>query len=64
MKHGTTLWSLADLMRSAATGKTSKDGRHYYPARPLGMTAFGHRIGIAWLVFTGRADAVVWPENQ
>lgn len=36
------------------------DGR-WVPARPLGFCSLGNRIRCAWIVFTGRADAVEWP---
>lgn len=36
------------------------DGR-WVPARPLGFASFTQRIKAAWLVFTGKADALTWP---
>lgn len=33
----------------------------WVPARPLGMHTLKNRLKTAWLVFTGKADAVVWP---
>lgn len=36
------------------------DGR-WVPARPVGFYSIRTRINAAWLVFTGRADAVTWP---
>lgn len=38
------------------------DGR-YVPARALGFQSWHMRWKAAWLVFTGRADALLW-ENQ
>lgn len=35
----------------------------WYPARPLGMDTIGHRLKCAWLVFTGKYDVLVWPED-
>jgi hypothetical protein len=32
----------------------------YVPARSMGWPSFTQRIKCAWLVFTGRADALVW----
>lgn len=42
---------------------TSADvpGRGYVPARPLGFASLSSRIKTAWSVFTGRADALIWP---
>lgn len=34
------------------------------PARPLGYSSIFKRIRAAWLVFTGRADALKWPGGQ
>ncbi len=35
-----------------------------YPIRPLGQPFFRNRLKAAWLVFTGRADAIIWPFNE
>lgn len=39
------------------------DGR-YVPARPIGFQSIRYRIRATWLVWTGRADALVWPGWQ
>lgn len=39
------------------------DGR-WVPCRPSGMPLVTWRVRAAWLVLTGRADALVWPEGQ
>lgn len=31
------------------------------PARPMGLPSLSERFKAAWLVFTGKADAVKWP---
>jgi hypothetical protein len=36
------------------------DGR-WVPARSLGYPSFLRRFKCAWLVWTGKADALVWP---
>jgi hypothetical protein len=33
----------------------------YVPSRPLGWASWLQRWRAAWLVFTGRADALLWP---
>ena len=33
-------------------------------ARAIGYFSLAHRLRCAWLVFIGRADAVVWPEDD
>ena len=35
------------------------DGR-YVPARSLGFQSWSSRWKATWLVFTGRADALIW----
>lgn len=36
----------------------------WYLARPEGLTGLRNRIRCAWMVFTGRADALVWGGKQ
>ena len=36
----------------------------FVPARPMGYASFKQRFKCAWLVFTGKADALVWPGDQ
>lgn len=36
----------------------------YVPARPMGYASIKQRFKCAWLVFTGKADALVWPGDQ
>lgn len=33
----------------------------WVPARPLGFASLSYRLRATWLVWTGRADALVWP---
>ena len=40
----------------------TKDG--WVPARPEGYSSILYRLKATWLVFTGRADALVWPGGQ
>lgn len=42
--------------------RLSKTGE-WVPARPEGYPSIFHRFRAAWLVFTGRADALVWDET-
>lgn len=35
-------------------------GMAWVPARPVGYQSFTYRMKAAWLVFTGRADALIW----
>lgn len=36
---------------------------YWVPARPEGFASITYRLKATWLVFTGQADALVWP-NQ
>lgn len=36
----------------------------WMPARALGYMSVWHRFKCAWIVFTGKADALVWPGEQ
>jgi hypothetical protein len=42
----------------------SRDGETWHPSRPSGFYSIGNRLRCAWLVFTGRADALIWPAGQ
>ncbi len=42
-----------------AAGSKLPDGR-YVPARPVGYPTWRARLRATWLVFTGRADALLW----
>jgi hypothetical protein len=55
-------YTLKELIDSAFTNyKETPDG--WVPARPRGAGLL-YRIKAAWLVITGKADAVTWPDNQ
>lgn len=62
MKYPNTL-SVTDVLNSVAHNAAGINGR-WVPARSLGFQAFPSRVRAAWLVFTGRADALIWPEGQ
>lgn len=46
--------------------KTEIKGRGWYPARPINYQCrtLRERLQEAWMVFTGRADPFVWPEDS
>lgn len=44
--------------------RSGKPVRMYVPARGEGFASLEQRISAAWLVFTGRADALTWPEDD
>ena len=63
--QGTTMWRLGDLIAFARENmvKPTHDSK-YVPCRPLGWTSLKYRLRAAWMVFTGKADAVTWPRGQ
>lgn len=63
LKQVPTIWGLKDLIETTASLSTEIDGK-WVPSRPLGAVGIKARIKAAWLVFTGKADAVIWPEGQ
>lgn len=63
MKNAPNLWTMKELFDSAGSVAAKINGK-YVPARPLGFDSMLNRFRIAWEVFTGRADAVTWPEGQ
>jgi len=57
------VWTISGLAKAVSSCSAEINGR-WVPARPLGFASFSSRVRIAWLVFTGRADALIWPEGQ
>jgi hypothetical protein len=43
---------------------TIRHGDIFIPARGIGYATLRQRFKCAWLVFTGKADALVWPGDQ
>lgn len=39
------------------------DSTRWVPCRPLGYASFRHRCKAAWMVFTGKADALIWEQQ-
>ena len=65
MKRYPSIWSL-DRLRTALAENNCQvgGGGQWHPARQLGWPSLGQRIKASWLVFTGRADALIWPGGQ
>ena len=61
MKDYPVTWTLRRLFDQVRMASTSDDGVTWRPARPLGYPSLGNRIRSAWLVFTGKADVLLWP---
>lgn len=63
MRKAPSLYKLRHLIDMQQQTKVQMDG-DWVPARPLGLDTLTNRLRLAWLVFTGRADAVIWPKGQ
>ena len=55
-----TLESLCNNIKGVST---EIDGK-WVPARGLGYASLGSRFRCAWMVFTGKADALTWPGGK
>jgi len=58
-----SIYTLKGLWR-ATQGCEKCINDKWVPARPCGFYSIGNRFKAAWLVFSGKADAVKWPGNQ
>lgn len=58
-----TIWNLKNLIEHCNSVSVKTDAG-WVPARTIGPSWLSNRIKAAWLVFKGKADAVVWPEGQ
>lgn len=61
MKQYPAIRCVTDVIEDAKHCQAGLPDGRWVPARSLGYMSFGHRIKAAWLVFTGRADALTWP---
>ena len=68
MKNAPTLYNLEELFNDLNNKLCSHTSSHingrWVPARPKGLYSIKNRIQLAWMVFTGKADALLWPEGQ
>lgn len=69
MKHGPNKWVIGDLAHQFRTGDGCwaggmLDSRYPEPARPIGPSWLSWRCKMAWAVFTGRADALFFPNQE
>lgn len=60
-KQAPTIWNTLDLFRHSRQCGTEIKPGVWVPARPLGLDTIPARFRAAWLVFTGKADALLWP---
>ena len=55
--------TLKNVLEDAQSTQAEINGR-WVPARPFGYYSWRYRVKAAWLVFTGKCDALQWPEGQ
>lgn len=63
MKNRPNLLTVTSLMKSVAQNAQHTPDGKWLPARPVGAFGVVDRFRYAWLVFTGRADALLWPAD-
>ena len=58
-------WHLRDLLEYCQKGGCSAEYTPgvWSPARPVGFYSWPERVKLAWKVFTGKADALVWGDE-
>jgi len=65
MKQAPSKWDIAQLTDHIKTGPQAGiqvgGMTIWVPARPLGFNSIPSRLRLAWMVFKGQADALVWP---
>lgn len=64
MKKTPSILQLSDVIQSINHTSVFLAGNKWVPARSLGFSSFRYRCRAAWLVFTGKADALIWPGDQ
>jgi hypothetical protein len=57
---GTSIVTVQSVLKSARENGTSTPSGRYVPARALGWTDWRTRFRAAWLVWSGKADALLW----
>lgn len=64
MKKYPNVHTLEHLLEHANESHAGLPDGRYVPSRPEGFASLGSRLHCAWLVFTGYADALIWPGGQ
>jgi hypothetical protein len=53
--------NVVEVVNSAKTNQAGLPDGRWVPARSHGYPTLRYRLRATWLVFTGQADALVWP---
>lgn len=60
-RYGPNIVDVVNVVKSAGECTAGLPDGRWVPARALGWGGLPYRLKAAWLVFTGRADALTWP---
>ena len=58
------VWRMGELIKHLNTVQGQGDDGKWRPVRPIPPRFLRWRLRAAWLVFTGKADALIWPEGD
>ena len=61
--NGVNFFDAYKDVSSYGVGCQLSDGR-WVPCRPIGWTDIPHRLQAVWLVWTGRADVLLWEGQE
>jgi hypothetical protein len=64
LKTAPCLWTIDSLAEHIRTGPQANIDGLWVAARPYGYYNFVSRLRLAWMVFTGSADALRWPNQN
>ena len=64
MKKAPNLVTLESIAKGEYNDTLAGINGKWVPARPLGYYSFRSRLRLAWAVFSGKYDALKWPEGQ
>jgi hypothetical protein len=64
LNRAPNIWTLKNLLRHCSDGLQVCVDKVWVPARVCGYYSLRNRLRCAWLVFTGRADVLIWPEDE
>jgi len=66
LNRAPTLYTLTDIVEAAVDPEVLSEhsSGQWVPARRLGMYGLRNRLKLALMVFTGKADVVIWPGEQ
>ena len=63
MKKAPSIISLDSVIKTTETTTCNLNDK-WVPCRPGGFFSVWYRLKAAWGVFTGKYDALYWPEGQ